>query len=793
MNLANLFNYIYKLPLYIFKTYIVISLLSINPSNSISKNDNKSYNSYKRNFGISLTKAFFTSTYFDFSSYDRVLSISNFGYEKGGEIIIRLDEVVLQFQNRRFRTYSNYTFFQDLYIGVCETQKWLDFLRENDNDKNYPYYVNSTYYGESNNNTETINTNNKARSIDNTIIGEIINSGFLNNENIISIKTLMNTTESVQIINKNSTYGKTTVKVGDFVNNFQIFQFEQYNGDPKIYDIDKNTINDIQRSLDDQYYYSENTYELDDDNIINNSTESNNDDNDVYIVDRFLDLLIESNIYVNLTSFYDLAVDSESYKFQMKIPKDGHYTIFMLKTKSLVSMGFDGDITVLLKNPYKYPHFSTDQYNLIKEHSLILGIWMILFLLWICTWIKKIKVELPLAKLLSFFPLINIIILGLEIIKYQYYGKNGDYSVLVVLSLGILLMLRTAAFCFGVLYFSKGMYIVRIMMIPDENRSILAVTAFTALTDAIFVGLGEGSSIAMVVFKILLYMLMYKNYIHHIYVLWKYLRKIKEDYSKEYSKTFEKSDDRLTKMTYDELRRLISPDACYSPNQNITSSPIRFSTRSSESKSNTAKFNDEPPPIPVRSASLNRTPNSHDPQIPNKVFNHSLNIENNKSSPPIPNINNNSINNQWNTSENPKISSPSGIQSNSLNDKKDKKIENNEFMKSRKIISIEENTLLYSQILIESYKNKLSLLIKLFVVSIVMSLVDLTCRALLLPYYYDDDYLFYLIYESFFIFVFIIYGILLYPKVPKNYIWVPKWVIENTTQPISDIDLEFMN
>jgi len=47
---------------------------------------------------------------------------------------------------------------------------------------------------------------------------------------------------------------------------------------------------------------------------------------------------------------------------------------------------------ITFKNPYKYPHFSTDQYNIIKIHSLLFGIWIVLFLLWICEWINKLKV-----------------------------------------------------------------------------------------------------------------------------------------------------------------------------------------------------------------------------------------------------------------------------------------------------------------------------------------------------------------------------------------------------------------
>jgi len=58
---------------------------------------------------------------------------------------------------------------------------------------------------------------------------------------------------------------------------------------------------------------------------------------------------------------------------------------------------------------------------------------------------------------------------------------------------------------------SKGMYIIRKMLIPDETRSILAITLFTALTDAVFVGLGEGSAVKYLIqlFKSILLFLSY--------------------------------------------------------------------------------------------------------------------------------------------------------------------------------------------------------------------------------------------------------------------------------------------
>lgn len=81
----------------------------------------------------------------------------------------------------------------------------------------------------------------------------------------------------------------------------------------------------------------------------------------------------------------------------------------------------------------------------------------------------------------------------------------------MVLGLAILLLLRTTVLYIGMLYMSKGMYIIRKMLIPDETRSILAITLFTALTDAVFVGLGEGSAVKYLIqlFKSILLFLSY--------------------------------------------------------------------------------------------------------------------------------------------------------------------------------------------------------------------------------------------------------------------------------------------
>lgn len=67
------------------------------------------------------------------------------------------------------------------------------------------------------------------------------------------------------------------------------------------------------------------------------------------------------------------------------------------------------------------------------------------------------------------------------------------------------------------LYFSKGIYVIRIMMIPDETRSILAVTLFTALTDAVFVGLGEGSAVIIIIIITKINSNILKTYILNIY------------------------------------------------------------------------------------------------------------------------------------------------------------------------------------------------------------------------------------------------------------------------------------
>jgi len=677
MNLLNYIISIHKLPTVFIKYFLLLSLFSINPINII-------FNSRNINpIGIPIAKAIYINSYFDFNYYDRILSISNFGFEKGGEVFVKLDQVVFQYQGKRYLTYTNWTYFSDLYIGVCETQIWLNFMEKNDNNKNKPYYLNKTLsddgYNESSKTTENDVTK---RSIEEVIIEEIKESSFIGNNNIITIKPNANFTKSINNFNIANIQNKTKNYKSD------IF-YPMFSNEPKN-SREEEVINELPRLYNDTEEENGNLYNnVYDDEIDNNNT--------IITVDPFFELLTEANICVNLTSLYDIASDSETFKITVGIPKDGHYSIFMLKTRGLFSTGFDGEITVTMTNPSKYPHFSTTQYNLIKEHTIILCIWMILLLLWICTWINKIKLEIPLAKLMSLFPLINILTLGLETYKFHYLGKNGEHSIPVILGLAILLLLRTTMLYIGMLYMSKGVYIIRKMLIPDEKRSILAITLFTALTDAVFVGLGEGSSIAMAVYKILLYLFLFKNYIHHVYILWKYIKQIKNDYKKDLNRIYGKQDDQITRMTYEEIYKLMQPESCQMTNTTSVNSSIRYSPNQFP--------NNPPPPIPERSVSLNKQHNNNNIpsiQIPNKSLNNPSITENQKMVSPnsfsrTQNIQNN---NQWNppsitplssvTQKSPYIPSTQPQEScDKKNEKKPKnEIDDEKIDLKRKIISI---------------------------------------------------------------------------------------------------------
>jgi len=96
MNLLNHIISIQKIPTVFIKYFILLSLFSINPINIIFNSRNKN------SIGIPIAKAIYINSYFDFNNKDRILSISDFGFEKGGEVFVKLDQVVLQYRDRRY-------------------------------------------------------------------------------------------------------------------------------------------------------------------------------------------------------------------------------------------------------------------------------------------------------------------------------------------------------------------------------------------------------------------------------------------------------------------------------------------------------------------------------------------------------------------------------------------------------------------------------------------------------------------------------------------------------------------
>ncbi|OUM68859.1 hypothetical protein PIROE2DRAFT_3390 [Piromyces sp. E2] len=184
------------------------------------------------------------------------------------------------------------------------------------------------------------------------------------------------------------------------------------------------------------------------------------------------------------------------------------------------------------------------------------------------------------------------------------------------------------------------------------------------------------------------------------------------DYKKETSKTY-KPDDPITKTTYEEIYRLMQPNPCQISNRTSINTPVRM--------------NDQPP-VPIRSVSLNVSHNNNNNndipnvKIPNKALNKPSSIENQKILSQNTPISINTENNQWKSSSNMSsspiqtsptipVSSPQYLHSNEkTNDKKQKNnIDSDENVVKRKIISIEENSNLYSRILIKSYKNNAGL------------------------------------------------------------------------------------
>lgn len=181
---------------------------------------------------------------------------------------------------------------------------------------------------QSSNSNKNNNKTYKKRTIEEMIIDNIKEIENINYDDITEIKPISNFTNSFNPLNSNENIVKT--KIQDFL--IPLFSNEPYD--------DLNTLN-----------FDEEDDLIENDSRSLNETESKNDDDNssdinynYIIVDRFLDLLQESNICANLTDLYSLASDLESYIFRMEIPKDGQYTMFMLKTKGLISMGFDGEV-----------------------------------------------------------------------------------------------------------------------------------------------------------------------------------------------------------------------------------------------------------------------------------------------------------------------------------------------------------------------------------------------------------------------------------------------------------------
>jgi len=99
----NTLNKIFK---YIIRTYLIISLITVSPIND-NLDYKKNYNILinfinNKKHGITFASAYYTNSYFDFNIYDRILNIGNFNFEKGGEITVKLGQIILQYNERRF-------------------------------------------------------------------------------------------------------------------------------------------------------------------------------------------------------------------------------------------------------------------------------------------------------------------------------------------------------------------------------------------------------------------------------------------------------------------------------------------------------------------------------------------------------------------------------------------------------------------------------------------------------------------------------------------------------------------
>jgi len=205
-------------------------------------------------------------------------------------------------------------------------------MEKNDNIKNKPYHFNATsidkdYYVSSEKKKNKITR----RSTEEIIIEEIKNSNFFNNKNIVTLKSIANFTKTINNLNISNIYNKTKNSKADFFS--PIFLNDPNNSNKE------EVIKELPRIFNDTEEETENT----------NDSDYNNNTINIITIDPFLESLTKANICVNLTSFYNMASDSETFKVNIDIPKDGQYSVFILKTKDLISMamGFEGEVIVI--------------------------------------------------------------------------------------------------------------------------------------------------------------------------------------------------------------------------------------------------------------------------------------------------------------------------------------------------------------------------------------------------------------------------------------------------------------
>jgi len=214
-------------------------------------------------------------------------------------------------------------------------------MKENDNSSNNPYYKNITSINDNKNNTSsTKNENNlKRRMIEDIIIEDIKDSEIYEYGPIVTYRTIKNNTGSLKFFYQNDTLEITKMKIDELLTGIYFLPENNYKTDDDIIS-DSNIVNTITHRNDDETN--------DDIKNDNNNNSTNNSGDNYIIVDKFYELLIKANICSNLTSFNNLATDSENYRFHTEIPKEGKYSVFMLKTRSLILMGFDGEVLIII-------------------------------------------------------------------------------------------------------------------------------------------------------------------------------------------------------------------------------------------------------------------------------------------------------------------------------------------------------------------------------------------------------------------------------------------------------------